>query len=303
MIVRPRPHWFHLLFVRRGSLVRRIISQQLFFLVLSLLVVLMHGQLFHWKVTLTSGPFSLMGVALAIFLGFRINASYDRYWEARKHWGAVLVEVRNLARKALTLVGTAATVRPFVLGLAGLASTMRNHLRGEAPAFKTEGLLPEAFRQRLAGQRYGHQQVLLWLGEWVAERRRAGELDALSAVNLEESLDALSMAIGSCERIASTPLPFSYSVILHRSAYLYCALLPFGLVDTVGIMTPLVVTFVSYTFFALEALSDEIEEPFGKSPNDLALDAMVVIIEGSLRELLGETPPPLPQPDANYILT
>ena len=68
-------------------------------------------------------------------------------------------------------------------------------------------------------------------------------------------------------------------------------------------MTPLVVTFVSYTFFALEALSDEIENPFGLDANDLALDAMVSSIDASLREMLGEVPPPVPRPDANFVLT
>jgi len=130
VIVRSRPHWIHLLFVRRGSLVHRILTQQLFIFALSLGVVFMHGSLFNWKVTLTSGPFSLMGVALAIFLGFRINASYDRYWEARKHWGAVLVEVRNLARKMMSSLGDAEKARPFVHGLIGFAATMRNQLRG-----------------------------------------------------------------------------------------------------------------------------------------------------------------------------
>ena len=67
-------------------------------------------------------------------------------------------------------------------------------------------------------------------------------------------------------------------------------------------MTPLVVSFVSYTFFALEALSDEIENPFGTDTNDLALNAMVAGIDASLREMLGETPPPAPLPDANYVL-
>jgi len=108
--------------------------------------------------------------------------------------------------------------------------------------------------------------------------------------------------LGGCERIANTPLPFTYSVILHRSAYLYCTLLPFGLVDSIGAMTPLIVAFVSYTFFALEALSDEIEEPFGTMGNDLALDALVAGINASLREMLGETPPPAPVPDENFIL-
>ena len=79
-------------------------------------------------------------------------------------------------------------------------------------------------------------------------------------------------------------------------------MLPFGLVDSIGLMTPLVVSFVSYTFFALEALSDEIESPFGLEANDLALNAMVVGIDASLREMRGDVPPPAPQPDANFVL-
>jgi putative membrane protein len=80
-------------------------------------------------------------------------------------------------------------------------------------------------------------------------------------------------------------------------------MLPFGLVDGIGLMTPVVVAFVSYTFFALEALSDEIEEPFGNMPNDLAIDAMTAGIEASLREMLGEVPAPVMLPDAHYILS
>jgi putative membrane protein len=79
-------------------------------------------------------------------------------------------------------------------------------------------------------------------------------------------------------------------------------LLPFGLLDSIGVMTPVMVAFVAYTFFAIEAHGDEIEEPFGLMPNDLALDAMSITIETSLRELLGDTDlPPKPQP-VDYIL-
>ncbi|HJV24949.1 MAG TPA: bestrophin family ion channel [Aromatoleum sp.] len=303
MIVRPRPHWIRLLFVRRGSLVVRILQQQLFILLLSCAVVAFHGQLFHWKVTLTSAPFSLLGVALAIFLGFRINVSYERYWEARRLWGAVLVEARNLARQALTLPGTRETARPFIFGLSGFATSMRNQLRGQAHDHALAGLLPDGLIERLRGARFAPALVLLWLGEQVHRWRQAGLIDGMAGQQIEESLNELSGALGGCERIAGTPLPFTYSVILHRSAYLYCMLLPFGLVDTIGMMTPLIVAFISYTFFALEALSDEIEDPFGTMPNDLALDAMVSCIDASLREMLGETPPPAPQPDKNFVLT
>ena len=281
----------------------RIYGQQLFIFALSCAVVAAHGQLFLWKVTLTASPFSLMGVSFAIFLGFRINASYDRFWEARKHWGSVLVDARNLTRQALTAIAPQRDVRPFVLGLIAFASTMRNQLRDQAASTQTEGLLPEDLRARLNAARSAPTMVLVWLGQWLRDCRQAGQLEPVIAHKMESALDGLSLALGSCERIANTPLPFAYSVILHRSVYLYCALLPFGLVDTIGLMTPLVVSFVSYTFFALEALSDEIENPFGLEANDLALDTMVAGINASLREMLGEVPPPAPQPDANFVLT
>ncbi len=302
MIVRPRPHWVHLLFVRRGSMVRHILTQQLFTVGLACVVVWAHGTLFQWKVTLTASPFSLMGVTLAIFLGFRINASYDRFWEARKLWGAVLVESRNLARQALSLTAAGTEVRPFVLGLIGFATAMRNQLREQASDTGLAGLLPAEFLTRLAGQRYVPSGIALWLGQQLRSYRERGALEPVLAAKMEASLDQLTAALGGCERIANTPLPFTYSVILHRSAYLYCMLLPFGLVDSIGLMTPLVVSFVSYTFFALEALSDEIEEPFGTMPNDLALNAIVAAIQASLLELLGETAPPRLLPDKEYVL-
>lgn len=303
MIVRPRPHWLHLLFVRRGSLLWRIVPQLAFTVLLSLAVVLVHGQLFHWKVTLTSSPFSLMGVALAIFLGFRINASYDRYWEARKLWGSVLIVSRDLTRQVLTMTTPAVPARPFVHGLIGFASVMRNQLRERPADADTEGLLPEALRTRLRSALFPAALVLAWLGDELRGWREGGRLDAVAMAHLMGSIDQLSVALGGCERIARTPLPFTYAVILHRTVYLYCMLLPFGLVDGIGGMTPMVVGFVAYTFFALEALSDEIENPFGLMPNDLPLDALVAGIAASLTELLGETPEPLPRPDAHFILT
>lgn len=282
---------------------RQILSQQLFIFSLACAVVVLHGQLFHWKVTLNSSPFSLMGVALAIFLGFRINVSYERYWEARKLWGTVLVEGRNLARQALTLNSPEVQARPFVLGLIAFAHAMRDQLRGLPSGHSLKGLLPPPFEAQLQQARFTPALILLWLGDWLRQLRLEGRLDPLPAQQMEVSLNELSNALGGCERIANTPLPFTYTVILHRSAYIYCMLLPFGLVDSIGFMTPLVVTFVSYTFFALEALSDEIENPFGTQSNDLALDAQVAGIEASLREMLGETPEPAPRPDKNFILT
>jgi putative membrane protein len=207
----------------------------------------------------------------------------------------------------MAMTGPEVQPRPFVRGLIGFAHVMRNQLRREwreGPLdHGTDDLLPAALRERLRPAMFPAALVLAWLGGELRGWRERGQLDAVAASHMTASLDRLGTALGGCERIAHTPLPFTYSVILHRTVYLYCMLLPFGLVDAIGAMTPAVVGFVAYTFFALEALSDEIEQPFGLAPNDLPLDALVAGIEASLTELLGETPAPLPRPDDQFILT
>ena len=100
-----------------------------------------------------------------------------------------------------------------------------------------------------------------------------------------DSIILTAQIIGGCERIANTPLPFAYSVLLHRTVYLYCFWLPFGLVDVVGWMMPVIVLFISYTFIALDAIIQEIQEPFGEEENDLALNGICETIQFSVFEL------------------
>lgn len=293
-----------MLFVWRGSVLKKIAPQLGVVAAVSILVVIFHGQLLNHKVTLTTVPFSLVGVALAIFLGFRNSASYDRYWEARKLWGRLLICARDAARQRLSFGPTdVQAVRSFVLGLAAFVHAVRHQLRGGDPGADLRRLLPADVVADLRERRVPAQRVLLWLAAQVQALREREGLSPILAAELDHSLAGLNDAHGGCERIASTPLPFTYSVILHRTVYLYCLMLPFGLLDAIGLMTPIMVTFVAYTFFAIEALSDEIEEPFGTMPNDLALDAMAIGIESALLELLGERDlPAVPQP-VDHVLT
>jgi putative membrane protein len=102
-------------------------------------------------------------------------------------------------------------------------------------------------------------------------------------------------------KIASTPIPYTYRVLLHRTVYLYCFLLPFGFVDSLGWVTPFIVIFIAYTFVALEAIADEIADPFGTEPNDLALNAMSEMIESTLLELGGQALPAAQKPTHWYL--
>ncbi|GAA4341230.1 hypothetical protein GCM10023144_41690 [Pigmentiphaga soli] len=133
--------------------------------------------------------------------------------------------------------------------------------------------------------------------------RRAGRFGDILFDAWQRQLDAISTIQGGCERIAGTPIPYAYSVLLHRTTYFYCALLPFGLVDSIGGMTPVIAVFIAYAFMALDAIASELENPFGEEPNDLPLEALAVNIERMLLEGVDAGPLPAPtQPDRHYRL-
>ncbi|PMS20709.1 hypothetical protein C0Z18_09180 [Trinickia dabaoshanensis] len=302
MIVRPYPNWLRMMLVIRGSVILDIAPQLIVTIGFAALVTVLRNSLIVDKVHLTFVPFSLIGLTLAIFLGFRNNTSYARYWEARNLWGTVLNDTRALARQALTLVDDHREAPVFVNRLIAFTHALRHQLRGTDAAADLARLLTEPERTRVRDVRYKPAILLVMAGEWLREQRRLGRLTDPLAQAMEGPMCRLGDALGGCERIAGTPIPFTYAVIIHRTVYLYCLLLPFGLADSIGGMTPIVVGFVAYTFFALEALSAEIEDPFGTQPNDLPLDALCQGIEATLLETLGRRDlPPVPQP-VDYML-
>lgn len=303
MIVRPRPHWLRLLFVWHGSILPLILPQLLCTLGFAVLVTVLHGQVLQWKIPLNFVPFSLIGLTLAIFLGFRNSTSYNRYWEARIFWGALLVECRALVRHAQTLVDAPGQAPVLAHRLIALVHALRHQLRRTDAMPDLARLLPPDELARVAAARFRPAMLLLMASEWLRDMRLRGAVSPQLVNTMEGPLGQVGAAVGGCERIANTPIPFTYGVIIHRTIYIYCILLPFGLVDAIGPMTPVIVAFIAYTFFALEALGSEIEEPFGTESNDLALNTLCWTIETSMRESLGQAPT-VPEPQArDYILS
>lgn len=154
------------------------------------------------------------------------------------------------------------------------AYALKSHLRDEALPEQVRPYLPAAEWQRLAGMDNKPNLLMHAMGEDLRICLEEKRIDPCLAAGIDDALTTMTAAATACERIKSTPIPFSYALLLHRTAYLYCFLLPFGLVDIIGFMTPVVVAIVAYTFFGLDALGDEIEEPFGTAANDLPLDAI-----------------------------
>lgn len=306
MIIRPQVNWFRMLFVWHGSVIPTIAPQLIAMSTVAMVALLSDGRIFGEKVPLNAVPFTLVGVALTIFLAFRNTASYDRYKEARKLWGDLLIVARCLTSQADSYVPK--SCREFSLdtlanGLIAFAYALNHQLRKTDPYQDLARYLPADEVQRLRGKHYRPIAILNKLRGMVAGLQRHGAISDTKLWMVDKQLDELSAIVGGCERLANTPIPFAYGVLLHRTVYAYCLLLPFGLVDSIGIMTPFVSVFVSYTLIALEAIASEIAEPFGTAPNALALDAFTRNIERSLRELCEQAVPEEKKVDSGYQLT
>ncbi|WP_157933783.1 bestrophin family protein [Alloalcanivorax mobilis] len=292
MIVRDRPHALALLIALRGSVVPailpHILAASLFAAGLTLINQFHYLDISHYTVL----PVTLLGIVLSILLSFRNNAAYDRWWEARKQWGQMVYEIRALARASGTLLGAENAQRRALLGLLlGFVHALRGQLRDETVEEDLRRVTGDAAVQRALTRSNGADDFLHQAGELLGELYRGGQLDSVGVRVLDERLTALAGIQAACERIASTPLPFAYTLLAHRTAYLYCYLLPVALIGAIGWATPLFVALVAYTFFGLDRLAEELETPFGRNANDLPLDALCRTHEISVAQALGETPP------------
>lgn len=298
MIVRPTHNWFRLLFTWNGSVLLSIMPQLCFMAVISCLAVFTHGRIFGEKIPLNSSLITLFGLALTIFLAFRNNASYDRYKEARVLWGGVLIAARALTEQILCYLPEQVTEQQrneVVNSLIAFVYALRHQLRKIDPRADFVRLLGERRADELCRKAFPATAILYDMR--VDLHRMQGLAPAGCAETnrwmFDAQLNDLAKALGGCERIASTPIPFAYSVLLHRTVYAYCLMLPFGLVDATEFFTPLLCVFFAYTLIALEAIASEVAEPFSMAPNALALDSMTRNIERTVLELCDR---PIPEP-------
>ncbi|MEE7504063.1 bestrophin family protein [Methylobacterium mesophilicum] len=297
MIVRTRPNLLTLLFTLRGSILPRVAPKLAGIVAVSCAVVWAESRwpaLFPVSAGVT--PFTVVGLALSIFLSFRNNACYERWWEARKHWGNLIGEVRNLAR-ALPALLPEREAALQLRRLSAFAHGLHARLRDLDEAAAVDRTSPGS---DLSGPN-PTDSVLGAITRDLAALTRAGRLSDIQFGLIEARIEALSGVHTACERLANTPLPFAYTLLVYRTAWLYCLLLPVGLTGSLGWATPIVVALVAYTFFGLDALGDELEEPFGTEPNDLPLDAMVRAVDRIVHHALGEPMPQALAPDGYWL--
>lgn len=290
MIVREAPSSLKLFFVLQGSVVPKILSKIIGISMLSVFALLLD----RYVINLPHIPIATMGifgVALSLFLGFRNNAAYDRWWEARRLWGSMIADVRTLGRHMRVFVDNS-TDREQILSYAvAFAHLHRGFLRDVDVKADIVGWIGEDDSVSMVSRKNSADAALLFMADRMSVLSKKDVISGFGQMTISQTMSSLALAQAGCERIFSTPLPFVYSLLVRRTTYLYCWLLPFALVESTGWLAPVFAAVVAYVFFGLQAVTNELELPFSNTDNALPLDALCRVIEISVSEALDRIPP------------
>ncbi|MDQ3033716.1 MAG: hypothetical protein M3Y87_14965 [Myxococcota bacterium] len=262
----------------RASVTRAVLPQILAFGAIGVLARVVH-LLWPWdRVALVHIEYT--GALLVLLLVFRTNAGYDRWWEARKLWGGIVNQSRNLAMKGLAFGPSEPAWRArWVAWTATFPHAARRSLRGETEIPEIARLVGE---EGAALVRAGHMPsaVALQLASLLNEARASGAMDGFAFIETDRERATLIDHIGGCERILRTPAPRIHAIKLRRFIVLYLVAVPFVIVNVSGWATPVLAMLVAYPLLAIDRIGVELENPFSTARlSHLPLDLICETIE------------------------
>lgn len=250
-------------------------------------------ELEYWKLSETSRVrnismmHTLLGFVISFTLVFRTNTAYERWWEGRKLWGALVNNSRNLAMKLAAILPERDPERQFFQNIIpAYAVALKNHLRSEDTRIELFDNLPTHIQQKLDMEKHIPNQVATLMYRHVHDMLEAKKITGEQLLFLNIELQSFTDICGACERIKNTPIPYSYSVFIKKFLMVYVATLPFGFVFNLGYFVIPVVGFVFYVLASLELIAEEIEEPFGADENDLPLGRITQSIQAHIGEII-----------------
>lgn len=241
----------------------------------------------YWKSYYEISPVvhSLLGIVLGLFLVFRTNTAYDKWWEGRTIWGALVNDCRNLAMKFNAFISKDRSDDRKYLAehIASYTIAMKDHLRDER---KLDALSIDEEEKKQA-EKVDH--IPNYIASNIYSKVQAlyaeGILSGDQLFLVDKEIKGLTDNIGKCERIKNTPIPYSYSMYIKKFIFIYGVTLPLGLVSTFHWWTVAVVMLVFYFLVTVELIAEEIEEPFGLDDNDLPTDELAEMIGQNVREI------------------
>jgi len=232
--------------------------------------------------------FSLIGVILSLFLVFRLNSGYDRWWEGRKAWGKLINDTRTLSLQLNTIVPHADTKRRkfFSRHISNFCASLVWHLRDELDS--AEYILEDGeTREDITSFNHQPNKIASYLFNEVEAMYKAKQITDFDKQQTKTLLQGLIDVLGISERIKKTPIPFSHSAFIKIFIITYIFILPFGLANTFEYLTIPAVMVMSFAMLGIEVISEEIENPFGMDANDLPTGQLAITIRENVYEIMG----------------
>ncbi|MCW1976368.1 bestrophin family protein [Xanthomonas campestris] len=244
-------------------------------------------------------PLTIFGSALALFLGFRANSTYQRWWEGRVLWGQMINASRNLVRLCVSVLSApeaAAVGRSIALRQVAYVHALRCQLRRLPVGVELESRLDADEVAAVVTRTNVANGLLDTTGRAVEQARRDGWIDSIQQASVERILVDIANAQGGMERLKNTPLPYQYRFYPNLFTRVFCILLPIGLVETLQYATPVGSTVAGLMFLAVLKIGDELVDPFANTIHDLPLDSMCRTVEIDALQAIGERAPEPLQP-------
>jgi ion channel-forming bestrophin family protein len=281
--------WFTFIFrFHKGDTVRKLSPMFLGLSVYSAIIAYLELEVFklsdHAHIRNISIIHTLLGFVISMLLVFRTNSAYDRWWEGRKLWGALVNNSRNLAIKVQAMLPASNTASRdfFKKMIPNYAFSLKNHLRLNYIGGELE-MVPGFI---IDPAKHVPNQIATAILTHVHELYSQGQLTGDQLITINNELQSFTDVCGACERIRNTPIPFSYSVFIKKFIFFYVMTMPLGYVFSLGYLIIPVVVFVFYVLASLELIAEEIEDPFGFDANDLPTDTISANIRKHVAEIL-----------------
>ena len=279
--------WFSLIFDVYSRYVIKTLFPMILFIA-SLTAVLCFVLIDVLEITIedTKAFHSILGLILGLFLVFRTNTAYDRWWEGRKLWGKLVNDTRQLAVKIATFLPTDTLEDKlfFKQMISNLPFAMKQHLRDSILIGEMD-FTDQNIRDRIIQSKHRPNIINKLIMERVMKLRTKGVFSWEQVFILDKEIKGFTDIVGACERIKSTPIPYSYSMFIKKFLFIYSLTLPLAFIGEFGYWTIFLVTLTVYFLMSVELISEEIEEPFGKDVNDLPLNEICIKIKKNILEI------------------
>ncbi|MCX8492292.1 MAG: bestrophin family protein [Cyclobacteriaceae bacterium] len=248
-----------------------------------LLVLRFHERDFKTTISMHS----LLGIVLGLFLVFRTNTAYERWWEGRRMWGSLVNNTRNFALKlnAFLESGDLETRQWFAKMIPYFVVAVKEHLRkGVNPSYWAD--IDPALYSDLEGVSHIPNRLSSLIYQRVNSLYKKNVITGDQLLLLDREMKEFSEILGACERIKNTPIPYSYKMYFKQFIFIYVITLPFAFVTTSGFLTIPIVLIITFVLLSIELIAEEIEDPFGKDMNDLPTDELSAKIRENVTEIL-----------------